>query len=234
MGAAGVPEGLGFKYIFNKKQLTTMKKSIIFLFTIVSFSTAYAQNDKLEAAMKPLVEKIHATRFDQSLTEASNKMERIATVEPDEWLPQYWVAYCNIIGSLSEQDEDKKELMLDKAEEYAMKAVELNKNNDEVQQLVAYMYNMKLAASPMTGWMRYGSKVEEHIENAKKINPNNPRVALLEAESVYYTPATFGGGKDKAKPMIEKAQKLFKAFEPKNELMPNWGESTVNYYLSQY
>jgi hypothetical protein len=86
----------------------------------------------------------------------------------------------------------------------------------------------------MTGWMRYGSKVEKHLENAKKLNPSNPRVALLAAESVYYTPSTFGGGKNKAKPMLEKAQKLFENFTPKSELMPNWGKSTVDYYLSQY
>lgn len=211
-----------------------MKKTIIFLLATISISGVYAQDSKFEAAMKPLVAEIHATRFDQSLTEVSNKMERIAAAEPNEWLPNYYVAYCNIIGSLSEQDDDKKDLMLDKAEKYLEKAAKLSKNNDELEQLTAYFYNAKLAASPMTGWMRYGSKVEKHLENAKKLNPQNPRVALLEAESVYYTPSTFGGGKDKAKPMLEKAKKLFAEFTPKNELMPNWGAQTVGYYLSQY
>lgn len=211
-----------------------MKKSFIFLFAIISFSSVYAQDSKYEAAMKPLVAEIHTTRFDQSLTTVSNKMERIAAAEPNEWLPNYWVAYCNIIGSLAEQDEDKKELMLDNAEKHLAKAAKLAKNNDELEQLTAYFYNAKLAASPMTGWIRYGSKVEKHIKNAKQLNPKNPRVALLEAESVYYTPSTFGGGKDKAKPMLEKAKKLFTDFTPKNELMPNWGRQTVGYYLSKY
>lgn len=211
-----------------------MKKTIIFLLATISIPVVYAQDSKFEAAMKPLVAEIHATRFDQSLTEVSNKMERIAAAEPSEWLPNYYVAYCNIIGSLSEQDDDEKDLMLDKAEKYLEKAAKLSKNNDEIEQLTAYFYNAKLAASPMTGWMRYGSKVEKHLENAKKLNLQNPRVALLEAESVYYTPSTFGGGKDKAKPMLEKAKKLFAEFTPKNELMPNWGAQTVGYYLSQY
>ncbi|MDP5139710.1 MAG: hypothetical protein NWP83_04485, partial [Spirosomaceae bacterium] len=219
---------------FKFKTQTTMKKSIIFLLATISIPVVYAQDSKFEAAMKPLVAEIHATRFDQSLTDVSNKMERIAAAEPNEWLPNYYVAYCNIIGSLSEQDDDKKDLMLDKAEKYLEKAAKLSKNNDELEQLTAYFYNAKLAASPMTGWMRYGSKVEKHLENAKKLNLQNPRVALLEAESVYYTPSTFGGGKDKAKPMLEKAKKLFAEFTPKNELMPNWGAQTVGYYLSQY
>jgi hypothetical protein len=211
-----------------------MKKSITFLFTILSLSTVYAQDSKYEAAMKPLVAEIHATRFDKSLTNVSNKIERIATAEPNEWLPNYYVAYCNIVGSLSEKDDDKKELMLDKAEKYVEKATKLSKNNDEIEQLTAYMHNAKLAASPMTGWMRYGSKVEEHIAAAKKINPNNPRTALLEAESVYYTPSTFSGGKKKAKPLLVKAKSMFEKFNPPNDLMPNWGEATVDYYLSNY
>jgi hypothetical protein len=211
-----------------------MKKSIVLLFAILSLSTAYAQDSKYQAAMKPLIAEIHATPFDKPLTEVSNKMERISAAEPNEWLPNYWVAYCNVVGSLSEKDDDKKELMLDKAEKYVEKAATLSKNNDEIEQLTAYMYNAKLAASPMTGWMRYGSKVEEHIAAAKKINPNNPRTALLEAESVYYTPSTFGGGKKKAKPMLEKAKSSFEKFTLKNNLMPNWGKSTVDYYLSQY
>ncbi len=211
-----------------------MKKTIACLLTTLSISNVYAQDSKFETAMKPLVAKIHATRFDQSLAEVSNKMERIATAEPNKWLPNYYVAYCNILGSLSEQDENNKELMLDNAEKHLEKAAKLSKNNDELEQLTAYFYNAKLAASPMTGWMRYGSKIEKHLENAKKINPNNPRVALLEAESVYYTPSTFGGGKNKAKPILEKAQKLFEDFTPKNDLMPTWGGQTVAYYLSKY
>jgi hypothetical protein len=211
-----------------------MKKSIVLLFAVLSLSAAYAQDSKYEAAMKPLVAEIHATHFENSLTEVSNKMERIATAESNAWLPNYWVAYCNIVDAFSEKDSDKKDLMLDKAEKYVGKAAKLSKNNDEIEQLTAYMYNAKLAASPMTGWMRYGSKIEEHIAAAKKINPNNPRTALLEAESVYYTPSTFGGGKEKAKPMLEKAKSSFGKFTPKNDLMPDWGEGNVDYYLSQY
>lgn len=211
-----------------------MKKSIILLLTILSISSVYAQNEKYVNAMKPLVQQIQETPFGTSLQTSSNKMERIAAAEPNEWLPNYWVAYCNILDSFSTEDSDKKELLLDKAEKFVKIAASLSKDKDEVEHLTAYMYNAKIAASPMTGWMKYGSEVETHIKNAKKINAANPRTALLEAESIYYTPSTFGGGKDKAKPMLEKALKLFESFEPSNEIMPNWGEMIVKYYLSQY
>lgn len=210
-------------------------KKLTFLFAILLVSFAsLAQNEKYEAAMKGLVSKINNAPFTESLVPLSNQMERIASAEKNEWLPNYWVAYCNILESIKKTDEDEKDLILDKAEEYIKKADALVKNNDEMEHLHAYYNNARMIVSPMTRWMTYGPKIEEHIKAAKKLNPTNPRVALLEAEGVFYKPEMFGGGKEVAKPMLISAQKMYQEFTPKNEMMPNWGNGFVEYYLSQY
>ena len=55
-----------------------------------------------------------------------------------------------------------------------------------------------------------------------RLNPDNPRIYYLQGQSLFNTPPAFGGGKDKAKPLFEKAIALFKTDKPK-PLWPNWG-----------
>ena len=62
----------------------------------------------------------------------------------------------------------------------------------------------------------------------------NPRPVLFEAENKFFTPEAYGGGKDVAKPLFDTASKLFDNFKPETDLSPNWGKSTLQYFLSQY
>ena len=72
------------------------------------------------------------------------------------------------------------------------------------------------------------------LDEAKKTNPDNPRVYLLEAQDKYFTPEQFGGSKEEAKVLFEKAQKLYETFKPETSIHPNWGKNQVAYFLSQY
>lgn len=211
-------------------------KKLTLIVALFSFTTMSFAQDKAKfySTMKPIATEINQAIFTESLQALSNKMERIATAESEEWLPNYWVAYCQITESLKEEDGDKKDLILDKAEEYLEKAIMLSPDNDELEFLQAYFANARMIVNPMTRWMKYGELMEKHLDRAKELNPENPRVPLLQAESLYYTPKMFGGGKDVAKPVFEEALTLFEKFTPKNEMMPNWGEGNVRYYLSTY
>ncbi len=47
-------------------------------------------------------------------------------------------------------------------------------------------------------------------------------------------PEAFGGGKEKAKGVFDKAISQFSTFKAKSNLYPNWGENNTKYMLSQY
>jgi hypothetical protein len=64
------------------------------------------------------------------------------------------------------------------------------------------------------------------------LDPNNPRLYYLQAMSLFNTPAQFGGGKDKAKPVFEKSVALFKAAQAK-PLYPSWGRPQAENMLAQ-
>ena len=200
---------------------------------ILKVSVLSAQNPNYVKAMEGLVSEIQNTRFGTTLLPQANKMERIAAAEKAEWLPNYWVSYCYMMESYVEKDDDKRDLLLDKADVFVANIEKMKVTNDETEVLKANIANARMAVSPSIRWMKYGSVVEKALENAKKINPKNPRITLLEAQGVFYTPEMFGGGKAKAKPVFEKAMQQLSTFKPVSAMYPTWGESTAKWTLSQ-
>ena len=69
---------------------------------------------------------------------------------------------------------------------------------------------------------------------AKKLDPENPRIYLLEGQDKFNTPEQFGGSKEEAKILFDKAKDLFEKAKPETSIHPSWGLTQVNYWLSQY
>lgn len=207
-----------------------MKKLVLAFALILSQSVVFAQSEKYTNAMTDLVTSIHGN-IQGPLKEHANKMERIAMAEQKEWLPQYWVAYCLIQDAFSTNETAEKDMLLDKAEEYLVKAEALSPNNDEIEVLKAQYAMGKVSVDPMSRWQQYGQKFTETLQKAEKLNPNNPRIAYTTGINTFYTPEGFGGGKTNAKPLFEKSAKLFETAAPANALSPNWGKAANNYFL---
>jgi hypothetical protein len=94
-------------------------------------------------------------------------------------------------------------------------------NNSEIYALRNMSATQQMMVDPQTRWQTYGVQASKDIEEGLKLNPENPRLYYLRGESIFNTPVAFGGGKEKAKPIFEKALVLFKADKPK-PLYPNW------------
>jgi hypothetical protein len=205
---------------------------IISMMTFI-FGNLKAQNPAYTKAMEGLVSEIQSTQFGTSLQASANKMERIASTEKTEWLPNYWVAYCCMTDSYSEPDAGKKDQLLDKADSYLANVDKLVKDNDEVEVLRANLASARMAVNPQDRWMKYGGLFQKAISTAKKLNAENPRIAFLEGQGIFFTPENFGGGKAKAKPVLEKSNEQFGKFKPASAIHPNWGQPILQWMLSQ-
>jgi hypothetical protein len=67
-------------------------------------------------------------------------------------------------------------------------------------------------------------KVNESLDKALALNPDNPRVYYLRATMTFHTPEAYGGGAAKALPLYQMAAEKFQFFKPKTEISPNWGK----------
>lgn len=162
------------------------------------------------------------------------KLERAASVRPADWLPRYYQARGYTKIGFSASDDDLKDQAFDQAQVALDQAKKLSgANQAEVLVQQAYIYQGRIMVSPMTRGMVYAGRVGEALEQAKNLEPRNPRVYLVMANDLYYRPAMFGGGSEKAKPLYEKAKALFATYKPDTVLSPNWGESTAAARLTE-
>jgi len=220
-----------------------MKKTILILSAILVASFSFAQMpDKFGKAMESKIAMLDSVQTAEGYIELANAFERIADAEKNQGLAYYYAAYCNASagtmvgagGDMMTAKADKTDPYADKADKQIKKAEELMKGNSEIFIVKKMVATLRLLGDPMNRYMTYGPEATAMLEEAKKINPNNPRVYLLEAQDKYFTPEQFGGSKDEAKVLFEKAQKLFETFKPETSIHPNWGKNQIGYFLSLY
>lgn len=206
-----------------------MKTLVILILTLLtSYSTMGAD---YETVMKQTIGEMYQSQEANKLENIAAKFFRIGEKEKDQWLPYYYASYSYVSITYHLEDGEAIDNYLDKAQEMLGKAVTLNPDESENYVLQGLIYSMRIT-SPMRG-MKYSALSNEALEKAESLNPENPRIWVCKAQNIYYTPSMFGGGAAKAKPLYEKAAKLFDTFEPKNEIWPQWGkELTVSQLAS--
>lgn len=213
-----------------------MKKIILSAFIVLGTLISQAQSDRYKAAMEKLVPAIDTTRTISGLTELANSFQRIAEAEKTQWLPYYYAALANVNTAnmmFTAGQTDQIDALADKATPLLAKAEELEKNNSEIFCLKKMLTTAKMMADPQNRYMTYAPEAAEALETAKKLNPENPRVYLLEGQDLFFTPEQFGGDKQEAKRKFEEAMKKFETFKPADSISPNWGRMQAGYFLSQ-
>lgn len=66
--------------------------------------------------------------------------------------------------------------------------------------------------------------MNQALEKAIQLNPENPRSYYLRAITVLNMPEGFGGGAAIAKPIFETAKAKFDSFQPETPISPDWGK----------
>ncbi len=93
--------------------------------------------------------------------------------------------------------------------------------------------SLRLRADPMNRYMQYGPLAEEALAKAKKLNPKNPRIYLLQGQDKMDTPEQFGGSKAEAKKLFQEALNKYENFKPASSIDPAWGKQIVLLLLKQ-
>ena len=153
----------------------------------------------------------------------ANKFEIVATNDTSKWLPLYYVALSKVFMSYQEKNGTKKDLYLDDAQKFVDKAIAINSTESEIIVLQGFLHQARISVSPMSRGRKYSGMANNYFNKAIKINSENPRAYYLMGMNILNTPAMFGGGKEKALPLFQKAQEKFDKFAVTNNLFPNWG-----------
>jgi len=219
-----------------------MKKFFLSMLVLVSVLASFAQtNEKFVKAMEQKLVGYDSVRSNEGLQEVANSFERIAEAEKTQWLPYYYAALSNVNLGFNYAiaarpmggNADKVDPLADKAEKLLNKAEELSKDNSEIYVVKKLIASLRMLGDVMNRYMTYGPVAAEALATAKKLNPENPRVYVLEGSDLFNTPEEYGGNKAEAKLRLEEALRKFEAFKPESSIHPTWGMGQAKYFLSQ-
>jgi hypothetical protein len=212
-----------------------MKKFIFFLSAAFCLQvTAFSQSDKYVAAMQKNLTAFDSAKTAEDFTKVANTFERIGDAEKTQWMPYYYAGLVlstyGWMPAVTDKDANAQRInaFCDKAESIATD----NKDKSEIQVIRNMAATQQMMVDPQARWATYGKTAGDALQKGMQLNANNPRLYYLQGMSLFNTPTQFGGGKDKAKPVFEKAVELYKSPQP-GQFYPHWGESQSKDMLAQ-
>lgn len=192
------------------KLVTTLA---LFICSLVSAQTQYEQG----------MSKALGLWKEGNIAESTALFERIASVEKDNWLPNYYIALMNASAAFGAKEKDKMMALVDKAQVALDVETLKESNNPELMVVQAMINTVMIVSDPMVNGQKYSPKTMELYAKALAIAPENPRVIASKAE--FEIGAAAFWGKD-TKPMCEEIKRAIPLFE--NEKLatpfsPKWG-----------
>lgn len=210
-----------------------MKKITAILSLLTMATMLSAQSPKFEDGMTKALAQMDTASNAASFLSAGNTFERIAKAEKNQWLPYYYSALCRVTGCYMTGDVAKYDAILDVAFEHISIADSLSPDNSEIYVVRSMINGARIAVDPMTRGQQYGMMTMMQLSKAMSLDPNNPRAFYVMGQSLMYTPEQYGGGKDKACPMLFSAKSKYASFVPAGPLYPNWGAEQLDEALKQ-
>ncbi|WP_419869367.1 hypothetical protein [Chryseobacterium sp. CT-SW4] len=213
-----------------------MKKYLLSFALAFMSLNAFAQAD-YDKAMTEKIAKIETCKTAEDFQALATDFHTIAGKDETKWLPFYYAAFANIQkGRVLMRDGKTEDLdfIAGQAQKYLSAAQHAApSDNAEIHLLKKMAYSLKMMVNPQQRFMTDGTKATEELKIAEKLDPNNPRIALIKAEDMYFTPEQYGGSKTKGLELFRQAQEKFNSYTPKTSLDPNWGKAEAEYFLSQ-
>lgn len=202
-------------------------KKLITLIVLVGITAANAQ-DRYTTGM----ERAFQLWKDGQAMEASNLFERIATAEPDNWLPYYYASQVNTVISFGEKDEKKLTVQLEKAREFLDVAKAISPDNPELLVQEALINTAWIAFDGATYGMTLSQKNAQLYQKALELAPDNPRVIFSKAEWDMGSARYFGKDTAPYCKDVEKALELFATFKSETPFYPSWGKERAEQVLA--
>lgn len=196
----------------------------LILFFYLFANTLNAQSVSSDKALELAVMQFNQLSGSAAYQSVYIQFEKLYLADKKNWLIPY---YASILKSrmclmkLGDRDQ-----LANEAISWILKAKSIA-INDEIYCAESLANTAKMSVNPAMRWLLYEDKIKTPLQLAKKVNANNPRIYLLEANIQRKLPVLFGGGCKAAIPMAKKAVQLLHVQVLQNTNMPGWGNQSL-------
>jgi tetratricopeptide (TPR) repeat protein len=211
-------------------------KKLSFILILTFFSLiAFAQNERYTQGMTKAIAMIDTASAVTTFQQAANILERIAAAEKDEWLPNYYQAYCQVRMALPYMGQDQEKMIahIEKAQVALDAAMASTTENSELLSLQGYIYHLHVWSNPQVNGPKYVPQANEVLQKAISLDDSNPRPYHLLGQNLFFTPEFWGGGAEAALPFLQEADERYASFKPASSISPNWGKDWNTDLLSR-
>ncbi|MEY3874050.1 MAG: hypothetical protein RL363_771 [Bacteroidota bacterium] len=199
-------------------------KYCLLILLFCSSLLAHSQPNKYETGLSAATELFYRMQSKEDHELAFNKFELLSNAYPHEWLPPYYASIVKARMSILQLGD--REAIADEAIVWVARSKKIQ-INDEILCAESLANSAKMSISPMRRWLAYESRIKHPLKAAKKINPNNPRIYVLESTISHHLPGLFGGGCKGALPIAKKAEKLLEEQGTHRGNLPRWGIKSI-------
>ncbi len=212
-----------------------MKELIIAMLLFLSTFLIKAQAT-YDTMMEKSVSKLNYLVSVEELDSLTLNFEQIGVASEEKWLPYYYASYSQLMKGrkiIMEGKTSELDPIADRAQKYLDQASRVERENAELYILQKMIHVLRLMANPMERFQTERALGNESLQKAIELSPNNPRVTLLEAQDLYFTPEEFGGSKIEARKLFERSIEQFSTYlsPSKMTFYPKWGRAEAEYFL---
>jgi hypothetical protein len=195
-------------------------KNLFIIFILFIQLPVQAQVTNQAKALETAVIQFNQTTKSQAYQELYVQFEQLYAVNKTNWLIPYYAGMTKSIMCLLKMGD--RDALANDALLWINRAKSIVKN-DEIYCAESLAYTAKMSVNPALRWLAYEGKIKNALKLAKKLNPNNPRAYILEANIQQKLPFIFGGGCKAVKPLMQKAEWCFNNQTKINSIEPSWG-----------
>ena len=151
---------------------------------------------------------------------------------PKAEMMRYTIAYADwrLAFSAAVPAAEQNSLLAD-AEEQLGQAIKLDGSFAEAYGLLSMVYGSQIAKNADLG-PTLGMALGETLGRALSIEPNNPRLLMMQGITLLHTPAEYGGDPKQAEAVFTRALEIFDK-EPAGKAWPTWGRLDTHVWLGQ-
>jgi len=195
-------------------------KYFFVLFILLLQLPLEAQVAKQAISLDAAVMQFNQTNKNPAYQELYLQFEQLYAVNKTNWLIPYYAGMTKALMCLLKMGD--RDALANDALLWIGRAKSIAQN-DEVYCAESLAYTAKMSVNPTLRWFAYEGKIKNALSMAKKLNPNNPRAYILEANIQQKIPFIFGGGCKSTKPLIIKAEFCLNNQIKANAIEPSWG-----------
>lgn len=207
----------------------------ILMFTAVpSYAESYLQvtDSLLYQAQEKIYEAFYNSFRKGNMDKLENIEKRLRTIDRDNWIPKYWIAYANYYESIYQLKMGTKEAGRKEINEGIEVLQYIKNKNSEVYALLSMMQGFKVQFMKGTSVIELAQKAKKNAQEAVHLNKKNIRAQYVLGMNTFYTPEAFRSG-EKVETALKKAISLDKANE-NNPYLPTWGKKQAYRLLIKY